>query len=988
MNRLRVFAFLVAALCGFALVDSLPRASRPETEQVAPLGSSVPVGAQHELTVTLRAPAAEERQASKYVLRLFASNLRGSGVRDYLLRVELTGQLNQPLTQRVQAGTYLLVFEHEGSARLARWVEVHADRELSFDLEKAQPRRVKVVVSQDEERRPLLGATVLMSVPIEEELEGTKGGDRTALPFGATTNSRGEVRFSDTPRGPLLVRIYAPGFQPYRAVSEGDLVVRLEPATPLLIRVVDEGKAQAGAEVVLSGASLWPPQSVTTEEDGEIQVTGLSPGRYVLFARKGTRISPLKDDLIIEENLLEPASVTLELRPGHFVHARVSSAEDQPISEAKVSVGASGLGQFRLYGRSNEQGELRLGPLLSPSGLLQARAPGFVAQTIEFPTPDPSDSSETKDAGVTEVKVVLQKAALIEGRVIDERGMPVAGAVVEAVGSGVDKMPYSVTENSEAISDAHFDWAEDWSLDSSRVLIPAGELGVMLGPVPPIPLGEVIGGQGGRLTTDERGYFKITGIPPGEGIVLARHPDYLDGKSPVLSLRPGQGRATEIVLKQGRPLVGRLLDHRGFPVEGASITLSGRDFQRRVYSASDGSFAFASAPAEVRLQINAPDNPLAVLLAQKVEKSERDEELEIELPAPREEAVIRVVDRQGETLSLAQITLTSLDRKIPLRQTRFTHDDGTAVFEGTSSLQVRVELEASGYVQRSLDLTLKAEQEITLEKSLRAVGQVKGVRGRHVAAGAEVLLKSKSFSKKLIADELGEYELTGLPPGPAVLSASHPDYGKASLAVTIEEGVAGRPMELPSLELVPSLVVSGRVVDEAGQAQDGAVIAARRIGSFSTRRELNAVASQSAEDGTFSIEVERGQEIYLYAARLGEAFGFSDRIEAGELDRIEDVVIVIDHPDRAVPYEPATVLVTLEERGSSLLVYAVAEGSQAEQAGVRPEDRIISIDDVEADGVEDARALLSGPLGGQIRLVVQRAGRKLTFLLGREAFVR
>src|SRR5690606_5513631 len=166
-----------------------------------------------------------------------------------------------------------------------------------------------------------------------------------ALPFGRSTDRNGVAAFNDTPSGPLLVQIYAPGYQPYRATTEGDLVVRLEPASTLEIIVRDGGLGQADAEVVISGPSLWPPQSVKTRGDGTVRVTGLADGNYAVFARKGERISKLKENMLVESKS-GAQKLELELGPGAFVRVRVVNAEaDEPLAQAKVSVGGAGLGQ-------------------------------------------------------------------------------------------------------------------------------------------------------------------------------------------------------------------------------------------------------------------------------------------------------------------------------------------------------------------------------------------------------------------------------------------------------------------------------------------------------------------------------------------------------------------------------------------------------------------------------------------------------------------
>jgi protocatechuate 3,4-dioxygenase beta subunit len=568
--------------------------------------------------------------------------------------------------------------------------------------------------------------------------------------------------------------------------------------------------------------------------------------------------------------------------------------------------------------------------------------------------------------------------------VVDAEGFPVAGATVEIAGTDVFNMPVSITHLSEEISDAHFDWARE----SENVLIPAGELGVMLGPVPPIPLGDVVPMEGRRLTTDERGYFVVDNVPPGQAVVLARHPDHMDGKSDVLALAPDARVKTTVVLGKGEPLRGRVLDHRGFPVQNARIQISAPGFDRRVTAESDGTFSLAAAPKDVTLRISRIEQPLRVVFAREVDKKERAEEIQIELPKPREEAVISVIDSDKEPIELAQVSVVSLDRQVPFKKTLFTDDEGRATFEETAGLRVRLTVSAPSYVEKSVEATLRASSSVTLTQSLVATGRVLGVRGRLPASGAAVVFRSGSVRRTAIADELGEYRLVGIPPGTGELSASHPEHGKGEKKVDVRKGTDDRPAQLPDLIVAPTLEVTGRVVDERGDPLAGAVIATSRLSPYLPAGGAGAILGTSDERGEFKVDVRREPGTYLYAALLGRAFGFSDGLPDTDLDRIGDVDIVIDREDRIPPHEHGTVLIAIEDRPQGILVYAVAESSEAKKAGLRADDFIVEVEGTGVEDAERARELLSGLPGTDARLIVRRAGRSIELLVARETFMR
>lgn len=971
--QIRVLAFVIAALGAWSMVDAGwtgPGVDGSKREDGSPMSV-----VQRQLRIDVRAALSP----THFVVSLYAVTRRPQGDRTFVPERRVEQTWGQTAVVQLASGTHLVVVEATGAARWVGEVELYDDTRLDVQLTPSAPRTITVVAGSDDALRPLPGATVLLSDP---EPGTTKD---ARLPFGAATDPRGRAHFASTPQGPLLVRIFAPGFQPYRTVAEGDLTVRLESTTSLQITVVQDGKPQAEAEVVLSGPLLWPSQAVLTKADGSVSVTGLATGRYSVFARKGAAISRLDEEVIVDDKM-GINRLRLELAPGEFVSARiVSQGERRPVADAKVTVTTSAFGSVVLHGRTGADGRVRIGPLLEPRGMIQARATGYVGATRSFPDLEPDDPG----AAPMDLLLELERAATITGRVVDERGFPVALASVEAVGTGRDNVPYSVTYNSGAVTDAHFTWAEDWGAHLGRALVPAGELGVMLGPVPPIPLGDVPTTSGMQnLTTDERGYFTISDVPPGHGVVLARHPDYLDGKSESLELEPGGERNVTVVLRGGAPLFGRLLDHRGFPVSGAMISASSRGFERRVMSESDGNFSFGAAPQDLSLRIHASDNPLVVLLALEVDPKKRDDKLLIELPPPRGDAEIKVTDVQGEPVGLAQVTFTSLDRSVPFRQTRFTQDDGVARVPAVEGLEVRIDVSATGFLTKTWDARARAQMQVDVTRSLHASGLVTAVRGRKEAAGAHVEFEAGALRRTTSADELGRYQLTGLPAGRGRIRATHPELGRASMDVTVEPGVGDRPFELPTLDLNPSLHVEGRVEDGRGQVVPGALVSAARISAFLGSRTAREVLAMADEAGQFSVDVERSQPLYLYGAAPARSFGFSERIEALERDVVRDVVIVLDRSDEAFSHDPATVLVSLEERGSQIVIYAVAAGSQAERAGLRAEDQISSIMEQRPVDLRGARQLLSGTLGGPLRVEVLRGAQHMIFLVEREGFVR
>lgn len=961
---LRWVALLSALLLSLCVLDST---------FVAPEVRAAPahLAPKTEYGLTLRALSTDAfSTAQEWSAKVFREERRltkeGRAERVYVPVEALAMVGTEPESLKLEEGTYWVVARAAGFARVSERVELYAATERALRFVPASSLEVSVFAQKDEDQVPLPGATVLVGEP-----------DR--MPLGAATDAKGHARFTQVAPGPQRVRIFAPGYEPYEGMAERELLVRLRPASILRVTVTNQGVVQPDAQVFIAGATLWPARAVVTGDKGFIDISGLKPGRYALYAVNGVDVSEVQPDVEVLARA-ERIEVSLELQPGEFVPVKVLAREsEKPVPDARVTWSSVGIGQFSRHEFTDGAGISRIGPLTGLDGVLSVRADGFVPRVVSV------ERKEEREKGSEFQVVRLERSATIEGRVIDPEGFPIAGATVEIAGTDMYSMPVSVTHLRDEISDAHFDWAEDLA----NVLVPAGELGVMLGPVPPIPLSDVPVAEGRRLSTNEKGYFVARDIPPGELVVLARHPAFMDGRSDVLQVGPGAHKKTQVVLGRGEPLRGRVLDHEEFPVKYARVQVSARGFDRRVTAEEDGTFHLEAAPAEVALRVSRIDRPLLVLLAAEVKKKkERSTEILLKLPAPRDPAQVIVSDAAGEPVPLAQVTIVSLDRKVPFKNTRFTNDEGRVAFEEAAGLRSRLEVAAPGYVTWIQEKTLKKENPLILVKALSARGRVTAVRGRRAAEGAVVVFKSGRVTRSVVADELGEYRLTGLPPGAGELSGRHEEYGSGQIPVRVKADPSDREIELPDLDLSPHVEVTGTVVDETGKPVARAQIAADRIGPYLALGSNIEILAVSDEAGEFRVEVGRDEPLHLYAATFGRLFGFSDPISPGDRDRVSDTRIILDRRDKLPPDQLGTVLVALEESGGKVVLYSVSAGSQAERAGLEADDVLLEVDGVRPQSVKDARELLSGIPGSDLRVLLERGGRRMELITSREAFRR
>ena len=97
-----------------------------------------------------------------------------------------------------------------------------------------------------------------------------------------------------------------------------------------------------------------------------------------------------------------------------------------------------------------------------------------------------------------------------------------------------------------------------------------------------------------------------------------------------------------------------------------------------------------------------------------------------------------------------------------------------------------------------------------------------------------------------------------------------------------------------------------------------------------------------------------------------------------------------DDPAATDPSAGGSVAVTLGETGAptAVVVVSVVEASEAERAGIIPGDVVMEVDGVRVGGMQDARAKLSGPIGQDVVVALQRGDRPLTLRVAREAVRR
>ncbi|MBO6939570.1 MAG: carboxypeptidase regulatory-like domain-containing protein [Deltaproteobacteria bacterium] len=567
------------------------------------------------------------------------------------------------------------------------------------------------------------------------------------------TDTSGRYRFIGVPPG--LYELHArQGMQvapPRSGISLGAgehlfVPLRMERGERIEGHVRTEGgEPIEGAEVLLTGIGLsLLPRSTTTSADGHFRFDALLPGPQRLLAR-ATHFVPAE-----EEALAGDRAVEIVLLRGATIRGRVLDARDRPVAGAAVqwlgqradieapslptsptnlgvtagpvppiplSPGmgpafANALGDT-VFGDTvtDREGRFELTGLIPGAGQLHVSHPGHAPYL---------GPGRRVDAGavVDDLLIVLRDGAIIEGRVVDARGFPIADVPVE--------------------------------LRADRELVPRSTM------------------------AGEDGFFRFDGALGT--VVLTARPFTLPAVRERVMAREGERLQVRLVVDdQVVTLEGRVVDDRGYGVPGAALLLESRavetPFERIGVSSDDGTFDFAALPAPPwSLTIDHPDYAPMTLPIESLGT------------APMNVTLLaggtltgRVRDGWlGEPLGGARVVLRGNDRE----DSRVTDATGTYRWERLPMGRYALEAHAIGRLSATAEVDVaRALVEVpTLE--LAAAGAIYGVVVDALgepAAAAKVV----SGDLEVLAGDDGSFRLAPLPPGLHEVYAEHSGGGRA-----------------------------------------------------------------------------------------------------------------------------------------------------------------------------------------------------------------
>jgi protocatechuate 3,4-dioxygenase beta subunit len=587
------------------------------------------------------------------------------------------------------------------------------------------------------------------------------------------------------------------------------------------------GRPVPEAEVIIGG-----PGGIRRGKsgpDGAFSFAGLAEGRYALRATREAQSAYLPA-LDVTAGDGGSGVITVALEAGHRLAGKLRARDGKPIGGGEIALSE---GEGTVLPRtvaSGSDGGFVLDGVLAGDYVLTARAENFY--------PSPPHPVRMQKTGQT-IELRLDPGATIEGRILDERAQPVAGARVEVAGEAPDGTPIAVTALGLPPAPA----------GESR-LEPSGELGILRGPIPYPPVAPSAATAGAlalgpapaaprSFVSDAKGGFRVGGLPAGKLVVVATHPDFARGSSQPLHVGAGASVSVEVVLSRGVVARGRVSDERGQPLSGA--TLVADDGTTMTVSDNHGNFELShvARPLVVSVRLG------GYVPAKRTLSPSEPGPFDVQLVRAQNRLAGEVVDDRGFSVIGARIEITAAGMP-----SRSTSSDGGGHFsvDGLGPGPYHVAATHADFAPASSDGVAAGDGvRLTLVAGGGIDGELRDARSGAVPLGARLTL-TVSGKPRTVTLVSGRFSVTSLPPGNATLSATAPGYVAWSRAVDIPPGEHLRDVTLRDIriDLERGGQLSGRVRDDRGDAAADA-----RITVTTGTHELS---TRTDHDGNFHLD--------------------------------------------------------------------------------------------------------------------------------------
>jgi RNA polymerase sigma factor (sigma-70 family) len=768
------------------------------------------------------------------------------------------------------------------------------------------------------------------------------------------------------PAGEYLVRAQASGYAgqfrnvPLFVKTRQDF--QLHPGAGIRGRIeglAADDAAQVVAELFPQQQGLvFPRSQLKVDEAGRFSFVDLSPGSYVIEARRGNQIGRSAEVLVGPGQSRDDVVIRLQPMPLLLgtVRARAGQALAQVLVSATVSVG-EGYETSRAVAFTDGRGAFAIPGVWPGRVTVLVDAPGFgrASRVVKLTqaNPEPLD-------------IVLDPDSRVRGTVLQPGGEPAAFARLTLI-THQGRTDQGVT----------------------------------------------------RLHTfaDRLGGFSVEGLT-GVLEVRADHATGL-GRTGPLSLTPGQLTNLEVRLAAGSFVSGTVRNEDGTPAVGAHVRGRRRGTAARTLgtgpgflqwvpreplpaeTAADGSFRIGPFDeGEVAIRASVPDVPGLFTTDPRPDSkwlrlSAGEERTGVVLILDPATGSIsgRVLDDQGAALAGVMVFVLTEQDGIAVAQDSPRAAAVVSAADGSFTVE---RLRRGKYTLRASHPDLASTEqrhlapgtrEVTLQ--LRKAASIGGVvvsrDGRPVPDYALVATLADYDGESIIRmyrrlagvdafrltvhDPSGRFELKDLPPGNYDLGITSP-RDEAALLRGLAVVAGGR--EDLKIVVAAGAVVMGRVVD----AVTGAAIARASIEGQGAALELRTIADERGQfvlagvprDPVLELHVFGAHEAYMREIQILSIAG--PRVDLGTV-RVQPGSV--NHTFNS----PGMAGFTACTRDGQATVRQVGPSTAARAAGLRAGDRIVSLDGRSMAGISGSmvQALAMGAVGAPLELTVETPGQ-------------
>ena len=412
--------------------------------------------------------------------------------------------------------------------------QVSVGRIFHFQLRKGS--RVEVTLKNKNTGEPVVGATV------KGFYKTSKGLVNDNVRFRWTeeipSDDKGRAIFEGAPIAKVIFMVYHPEYVDYREerdVVEGklnQLDFELDPGVSIKVEVRDKMSEEPLKGVVVKVTETFLPiATYITDEKGQFLATGLKPGTNFFSLQVRNYTSTRIEESVGDDDQWDPEQENLRvfrMEPAGSAAGVVLDPEGKPAGNVKVFAARQNIMISPVRGPAEfvtgADGKFLVQSLDSgATHFLAAHKDGYCIGRSEPITVGPSELR-------SDVVIQLTRGSTIEGQILNEESIPVAGA----------RLTFTIPGYSDV-------WFQ-----------------------PTMGVGQ---GQTRLVVTGEDGRYSLTGLWKGEYKVDITHEKHISQfQQQVRVASADEVVSRDFRMQVGRILAGTVIDESGAPAEGAEVT--------------------------------------------------------------------------------------------------------------------------------------------------------------------------------------------------------------------------------------------------------------------------------------------------------------------------------------------------------------------------------------------------------------------------------